>query len=230
MRKNFGSKVKTKAGYSFPSKMVWVLGKMPFVAHSFVLVAPFTTCIWIHEQQSVMGLSPAPFLSLITNSLMWTIYGLLRRDTPIAAANMLGAFSGTYFLWTYHKYKRIDSHKYAFAVLMPMVTAAWVAALGIKRAIFMVGLQANLVSIIFVTSPLVQMKKVIEAKNSVTMPFQISLALFFSNLTWTAYGSLVLADFFVVFPSTMGVVIAGTQLALIAKYPPKSEFREQVSP
>jgi len=226
-QKTFGSMVKTEAGYLLPAKMVWALGKIPFVAYSFVLIAPYTSCQWIHEQKNVMGLSPAPFLSLITHSLMWTLYGLVVRDTPIYAVNMLGIIGGSYFTWTYHRYKSIDARNFALTVSMPIVAAACVAALSVKRAIFMVGLQANLVNIIFAASPLVQMKKVIDSKNSAIMPFQTSLALFFNYFAWTAYGSLVLGDIFVVFPALVGVVLACTQLALIAKYPPKHEVEKE---
>merc|ERR1712060_494087 len=98
------------------------------------------TCQWIHEQKNVMGLSPAPFLSLITNSLMWIIYGLLIRDAPIIAANMLGIIAGSYCTWTYHIYKPIDIQNFALTVSMPIVSAACIAAFSVKRAIFMVGL------------------------------------------------------------------------------------------
>jgi len=220
-KRTLGTTMVTKAGFNLNNYTVWVLSKIPLAAFGFVLVAPYTSCSLIHREQNVMGLPAAPFLSFISNCLTWTIYGCLRRDSTIILANIIGALAGGYFTWTYQMYEPIEAKKYAIAMAMPFSAMICVAAFGVVRATFMVGLMANTAAILLTASPMVQMKKVIDDKDSSTMPFKTSLAFFLNGLAWTAYGGLVLADPFVIIPNSIGAVLASGQLALIAKYPPK---------
>jgi len=212
--------ITTKAGYSLSTPTLRILSNAPLVGFCFVLIAPYTSCMLIHKEQDVMGLPALPFLSFISNCLSWTIYGALLRNSTIVGGNIIGTLAGCYFTWTYHKYEPLEAWTFAKTMAMPCFALTCASVLSLKRSKFMIGMMCNASSIFLSASPLVQMKKVVEDQDSSTMPFKTSLAFFLNAVAWCLYGTLVLADPFVIIPNCLGGALAGTQLALIAKYPP----------
>ncbi|RYY86188.1 hypothetical protein EON63_06145 [archaeon] len=52
------------------------------------------TALNIVKTKSVGGLSLLPFLSLFTNCVIWTYYGLLKKDNTVLIPNVLGLLTG----------------------------------------------------------------------------------------------------------------------------------------
>merc|ERR1719183_1714811 len=96
--------------------------------------------------------------------------------------------------------------------------------------LFVLGIIGAGTAIILLSSPLVAMRTVIREKNSESMPFQTSLAMWLNSTSWSIYGILCCketGDPFVYGPNLIGFVTSSIQLALIYKYPPKSKSRIQ---
>ncbi len=62
------------------------------------------TALSIKENESTGKLSPIPFLSLLTNCAVWTMYGLKTKDKTILVPNALGVFTGALCTGLFHSY------------------------------------------------------------------------------------------------------------------------------
>jgi len=63
------------------------------------------------------------------------------------------------------------------------------------------------------------MKTVLKEKNSRSMPFQTSLAMWLNAGAWSVFGFTVINDPYIWIPNLLGFTAATIQLSLIAKYP-----------
>merc|ERR1719183_1049427 len=91
--------------------------------------------------------------------------------------------------------------------------------------LFVLGIIGAGTAIILLSSPLVAMRTVVKEKNSESMPFQTSLAMWLNSTCWSIYGLLCCkknGDPFVYVPNLIGFIASSIQLALIYKYPPKT--------
>ena len=69
------------------------------------------TALTIIAEKSVRSLSPLPFISLLTNCLIWTFYGILQTDNTVLVPNAIGIISGAFCVSTYHAYAAKSSNQ-----------------------------------------------------------------------------------------------------------------------
>jgi hypothetical protein len=55
----------------------------------------------IKEQKSVGQLSALPFFSLAVNCIVWSLYGLLRKDVTVLFPNFTGMCMGVFYSYIY---------------------------------------------------------------------------------------------------------------------------------
>ena len=72
------------------------------------------TALTIIAEESVRSLSPLPFISLLTNCLIWTFYGILKTDNTVLIPNAIGVISGAFCVSTYHAYSSKNSNQLYF--------------------------------------------------------------------------------------------------------------------
>lgn len=97
---------------------------------SFVLVvSSIQTALNIAKTKSVGGLSLLPFLSLFTNCVIWTYYGLLKKDNTVLIPNVLGLLAGFFCttVYTIHSTKGNLAMYVASASLLIFCTMAFVS-------------------------------------------------------------------------------------------------------
>ena len=58
----------------------------------------------IAARKSTGNLNVLPFLSLFTNCVVWTLYGVLNSDMTVIAPNATGILCGAYYTFVYAKY------------------------------------------------------------------------------------------------------------------------------
>ena len=175
----------------------------------------------ILEDRSVGALSPLPFLSLLTNCIIWSYYGLLRKDNTVLVPNAIGVLSGLGCVLSYQKYSPSTPHKlYAGAAFIVFV-ATLLASVG---NFSLIGLIGCALAVVVMGAPLVTLKTVIQSKNTSAMPFTTSLMGFLNSLSWSAYGLLVADDAMIYGPNLMGLFLSSIQMALFMIFglpPPK---------
>lgn len=173
-----------------------------------------------HNQR---GISIIPYLTLLSNCSVWTLYAIMSHDVPVLVANFVGVCVAVGCSFTYHTYSTLQAATWNYMV------AAGIIAIGLFLAanhqVKEAGNMAMILSICIYGAPLVTLSKVIEEKSTQSMPFLISLGNFLSSISWTLYGLIVAHDVRIVVPSVIGAVLATVQMLMFIIYgfgPPRT--------
>lgn len=180
------------------------------------------SAIDLHKDSNERGLSIIPYLTLLSNCTVWSLYAMMRGDMPVLVANTVGVCVGTACTVTFHACSMHPAPRWTFMVAITVITIGILLAL-LERTTDE-GTLAMLLSISIYGAPLVTLTKVIEEQSTQSMPFLISLGNFISSFCWTLYGLLVAQDPKIVVPSIIGAVLASLQMAMFVIYgfgPPK---------
>jgi solute carrier family 50 protein (sugar transporter) len=190
--------------------------------------ASLRTAYQIMQKKTVGQLSNIPFLSLMTNSVVWSIYGSMKKDSTVFVPNASGVVAGIACVSIYHMYASSTNIRYygistsilwLSFILGWLGYVDWVGSLGVCMAIFLMG------------SPLSTLKTVIEQKNTNARPFYTSLATFMNALSWFLYGSIEAKDPMIIVPNFVGLLLASVQMSLFAIYGlPKEQAAEDSLP
>jgi solute carrier family 50 (sugar transporter) len=186
-------------------------------------------CRWktiaeIRRTQTTGQLSPLPFVSLLTNCLVWATYGVLGSDMTVLAPNISGILLGAYYTATFAKYSKESMlPKLAVTGAIAAATAVAAATLPAAEAMHYIGLGGCGLVVIMLASPLAVLKTVIKEKSTATLPFLTSFAGFCNSITWGGYGYLVAHDPMIWGPNLLGFASSVLQLSLFAIYPRRSK-------
>eukprot|EP00898_Chlorokybus_atmophyticus_P001317 jgi/Chlat1/2186/Chrsp17S02748 len=209
----------TNLGPALSPLAVQVLSVLPPACFLFMQLSGFKTVAQIKADRSVGNLSPLPFVSLATNCLVWTLYGVLKSDLTVLAPNVSGLLFGTYYTYVFATNSSQSLNKYyAGAAGVAAAAAGMATMLSAPTSITGIGLLGCTMAIILMGSPLAAMSTVIKEKSTASMPFAMSLATFCNAMAWSAYGALVAHDPMIYVPNGIGLSLATIQMALFAMY------------
>ena len=178
-------------------------------------VAALRTSYNIMTTKTVGQLSNIPFLSLMTNSCVWSLYGYLKRDSTVFVPNFSGILAGIACVSIYHTYAQTVEQRYyivSLSILILSITLGtfgmvdWLGSIGVCMAIFLMG------------SPLATLATVIKEKNTNALPFYTSLTTFMNALSWFLYGAVEAHDPMIYTPNFIGLMLATVQLCLFVIY------------
>jgi len=173
----------------------------------------------IKENKSVGDLSPLPFVSLVTNCVVWSTYGFLTNDPTVIIPNLSGLGFGLYYTYTFHKYSTYSLAKfYTAAGLVCLAVGGIIYYFPLEQAKSYVGYLGCSIAVLLMSSPLAAMGTVIRTKSTASMPFAQSIATFFNAISWSGYGLLVAKDEVLVMPNVLGLLAAILQLSLFARF------------
>jgi len=173
------------------------------------------TSYQIYATKSVGQLSNIPFLSLLTNSVVWTIYGYLKQDVTVFVPNYSGMLAGLACIGVYHRYAdEVDWRNYAVSAVILVVAAI----LGYEGYVEYLGSLGVCMSIFLLGSPLSTLATVIRNKNTNALPFYTSLTTFMNALSWFLYGAIESKDPMIYVPNFVGLLLACVQLSLFALF------------
>ena len=169
----------------------------------------------ILEDKSVGQLSPLPFVSLLTNCIIWSFYGLLRKDSTVLVPNAIGIVSGLGCVLAYQKHApSFPTTLYAGASLIVLVSTL-LASMGNYNLIGSIGCG---LAVIVMGSPLATLKTVIQSRSTAALPFPTSFMGFCNSLSWSAYGLLVANDVMIYGPNLVGLFLSSIQMLLFAVF------------
>lgn len=141
-----------------------------------------------------------PFASLFTNCVIWTLYGVLKKDKTVFIPNAIGILSGTFCFGAYKRYSEASDIQITIGAFL---ITAFAVSLYFSRNADLLGLIGCGIAVILMGSPLATLSTVIKDKSTASMPFLTSLATWCNGLSWMSYGLLIANDPMVNFPSLL---------------------------
>eukprot|EP01039_Chlorochromonas_danica_P003937 gene3938-4305_t len=171
----------------------------------------------ILNARTVGGFSLLPFISLLVNCVIWTLYGILKKDNTVFFPNALGILVGLFGTSIYTTYSGAKDGLNTFFIIAAIVLSAAGVAYMINDA-GMLGGMGCFLAIVLMGSPLATLRTVVRDRSTASLPFGISLMTWGNALCWTLYGFLVADDIMLYGPNSVGLLLASIQMALFAIY------------
>ena len=196
---------------------IFVTG-LQFAGPIFFLSLQFSsvmTAVEITKTKTCGLLSPLPFISLFTNSFVWSLYGLLKMDGTVFIPNSCGVLASLYCILAFHKHTIIKPNKLYIAAL---VTSSLALCLATAGKCPLIGVLGCFLSVLLSGSPLAVMKTVVQEKSTTALPFTTSFVIWLNSISWLLYGVLVAHDILIYGPNILGFLLASVQMSLFAIY------------
>jgi uncharacterized protein with PQ loop repeat len=174
------------------------------------------TALDLQQTRNEKQLSCVPYLCLLVNCIVWTIYATMKGFFALFLPNAIGVFIGFYCTLLYHQYSRIEIPSQNLALSSAVIMLSII--LGAAGSVASVGLLAVIMSSLVYASPLATIATVIREKSTESMPFHTSMLVWLGAAFWTLYGGLVAHDIAVLIPSLAGLIMASIQLFMYVLY------------
>lgn len=178
----------------------------------------------ILTKRSDCKLSPLPFVSLVTNCIVMTMYAYLRSNATIFVPNFSGLIVGIVCTIAYQTFTE-ETKKGVF--LISGLIIIWATYFFLNNAAYPLGMIGVGLSVILMGSPLATLRTVIVEKSTNSLPFATSITTFLNALSWSLYGIIEVNDPIVYTPNLIGLFLAVIQLSLFLIYGFPSEAPEE---
>jgi len=175
-------------------------------------VSYLSTSYKIYTRKQVGGLSPVPFLSLMTNSAVWTLYGSLKNDETIFVPNVTGLIAGFICTIIYHQYSTLGIPGHMYFISAAIILFSVICGLAGDQEI--IGSFGVCLAVFLMGSPLSTLRTIINERSTASLPFLTSLTTFSNALSWSLYGLIIAHDPMVYIPNILGLLLAIFQLTL----------------
>lgn len=203
------------------------------IAAWIVCLAPFPTIRQVQRRKSVGGLPLLPYSSMVVNSAVWIIYGVLKSEQSIIIANTVGLVLGIYYCIIFKRNCKSNTSNLPGKILHHMQGTTFIIALTLLLSVMLnretaaaiVGKEGVLFCIILFASPLAVLRDVILTKSSKNIPLPFTLASVLNCSLWSITGVVVMKDFNIYFPNLMGLLCGVVQLIMILLYGRKTPSR-----
>lgn len=173
------------------------------------------TALSITDNKSTGSLSPLPFVSLFTNSFVWSLYGVLKMDSTVLVPNCCGVLASLYCILAFHKHAVLKPNKlYIGAIIISLFTLFLYTSGNVSN----IGILGCVLSVLLSGSPLAVMQTVIKEKSTSSLPFVTSFVIWLNSISWLLYGALVAHDILIYGPNIIGFLLATIQMSLFLIY------------
>lgn len=212
------------------ASLSFIIGIIGNVISILVFLSPMRTFRKVVKKRSTEGFKGLPYVTTLLSTSLWSFYGLLKPGgILIVTVNGAGAVLQFIYVVLFLIYASRDV-KIKYLKLVALID---VAALGLVIAVTLLALHGD-VRLTFVgvfcaaltlgmyASPLSVMRTVIRMRSVEFMPFSLSFFLFLNGSVWSAYAVLV-KDFYIGVPNSIGVALGSAQLILYVIYMNKSK-------
>eukprot|EP01113_Clastostelium_recurvatum_P050001 TRINITY_DN9370_c0_g1_i3.p1 TRINITY_DN9370_c0_g1~~TRINITY_DN9370_c0_g1_i3.p1 ORF type:complete len:237 (-),score=29.13 TRINITY_DN9370_c0_g1_i3:4-714(-) len=177
-----------------------------------------------------------PVLMLHTNCLAWTVYGFVLNSYAVLPINCIGIVITLLYIIIYYS---VASQKTRSRIEIALVSIHLVLFIYTALAVYLIppashhlvlGIVANVISLLFFAAPLSTMSKIIKTRNTASLSFPLAVTSLVGALFWMTFG-LGVQDPFIWAPNFMGSVLSLCQLAVYgfftiankASYVPQSD-------
>lgn len=178
----------------------------------------------ILTKRSDCKLSPLPFVSLVTNCTVMTMYAYLRSNATIFVPNFTGLLSGIVCTVAFQTYTEETKREIFLVAGLVLILATYFL---LNNAAYPLGMIGVCLSVILMGSPLATLRTVVEEKSTNSLPVATSVTTFLNALSWSAYGIIEAKDPIVYIPNLIGLFLASIQLSLYFIYGLPTEVPEE---
>ncbi|XP_047981690.1 bidirectional sugar transporter SWEET17-like [Salvia hispanica] len=205
--------------------LVFFIGVIGNVISVLMFLSPGKTFVRIVTKKSTEEFECFPYICTLLNSSLWTYYGIIKPESYlVATVNGFGVVVEIVYVALFLIFappnKRVRT-----AVVVGILNVGFLAAtllatyflLEIELRIDAIGLISSGLNILMYASPLSAMKTVVTTKSVEYMPFLLSFFFFLNGGVWTFYAILV-DDWFLGVPNSIGFALGALQLLLYAIY------------
>lgn len=198
-------------------------------------LAPIPTISQIARDKTVGNLPLLPYSSMVANSFVWVMYGLMKGLPSVWGSNAVGVLLGAYYFTTFIQHcapmasnlpGTVPQHlKVSGAIILFNLC---LAASGNENAVDIIGKEGVLYCIILFASPLAALKHVVATKSAASIPLPFTVACFVNCTAWSVIGWYLMNDFNIWFPNLLGLSCAVAQLALKGMYGNRASAKEEL--
>ncbi|KAK9069869.1 hypothetical protein SSX86_010265 [Deinandra increscens subsp. villosa] len=221
--------------------LTFAFGLMGNVVSFMVFLSPLPTFYKVYKKKSTEGFQSIPYVIGLFSAMLWIYYALLKGNVMLLITiNSVGIVIQSFYLCVYVFYapKKARMESLKLIVLFIVVGFGLIVLLtqfltkGAERVVI-VGWVCLVFSLCVFVAPLGVLRQVIKTKSVEYMPILLSLALTLSAVMWFFYG-LLLGDFNIAIPNTLGFTFGIIQIILYLLYKNKkpvindkiAEFKE----
>jgi len=208
---------------------VTILSTLPMITNTLLQMAPFHQFREIAQTKSTADYSPIPYMSMLSNSALWFLYGISTGNTTLILSYLTAVSSAAVCTAVFAKHNTKPENsavmkKYGIlsgSLLGALTYGAFCTDLGSMigmDAAGMLGTVGVATAVMAYVSPLSVMKSVIQNKSASALPFGLCSAMALNAATWFCYGWFITDDIYLWIPGLLGVTAGLTQLTLLAIY------------
>ncbi|KAD0462165.1 hypothetical protein E3N88_44240 [Mikania micrantha] len=214
--------------------LTFAFGLMGNIISFLVFLSPLPTFHKIYKKKSTEGFQSLPYAVALFSAMLWIYYALLKGNTLLLITiNSVGIVIETFYLCVFVFYApkkaRMESLKliilfivigFGLIVLMTQFLLKSAQQRGV-----VVGWICLVFSLCVFVAPLGVVRQVIKTKSVEYMPILLSVALTISAVMWFFYG-LLLGDFNIAIPNTLGFTFGIIQIILYMMYKNKKQVTD----
>ncbi|GLT49408.1 hypothetical protein SLA2020_229650 [Shorea laevis] len=210
---------------------LFVFGVLGNISSFVVFLAPIPTFHRIWKKKSTEGFQSLPYLSGLFSAMLWVYYALLKSDAfLLITINAFGCVVETIYIAFYITFAPRKARMLTLKLLLLLNLMRFCSILLLSHfltkgstRIQVLGWICMAFSLIVFVVPLSIIRLVIRTKSVEYMPFNLSLYLTVSAVTWLFYG-IFLKDLYVTIPNILGIVFGLLQMLLYVVYRNKSKM------
>lgn len=216
--------------------LAFVFGLTGNVISFMVFLSPMPTFYQIYKKKTAEGFQSLPYVVALFSSMLWIYYALVKKESSLLliTINSFGCVIETIYLAVFLFYAPKNTRLSTIKLLLLLNVFGYGAMLlstlyltaGSKR-LSVIGWICLVFNISVFAAPLGILRRVIKTKSVEFMPFTLSFFLTLNAVMWFFYG-LLLKDYYIALPNTLGFVFGIIQMVLYLIYrKPKTMAQEE---
>ncbi|XP_057652117.1 sugar transporter SWEET1 [Diorhabda carinulata] len=195
-------------------------------AASILTIAQFFSgtfiCKEIYHKKSTAGIPAVPFIGGLTIGILMLKLALLMDDPAMLQVNIAAIILNTLYTAFYYFYSKDRYNEiwkpFSVAIGMMAVFLGYASIEDPAQIEFRYSLLVTVLMLMLVGSPLMDVKGIIEKKDSSSIPFPLTFMGSIVSFLWLLYG-IILMNIFMVVQNVIGLILCMIQLWLVYKYP-----------
>ncbi|XP_028549267.1 bidirectional sugar transporter SWEET13-like [Dendrobium catenatum] len=212
----------------------WVItfGILGNVISFMVFLSPLPTFYRILQKKSTEEFKSEPYIIALFSAMLWLFYAFIKtNELLLIIINSIGCVIEISYITIFLIFAARKARIYAAKLILILIVGVFSIIVLITLLLFRGSSRLQVLGWICVAfavsvfvAPLSIMKRVIQTKSVEFMPFNLSLFLTLSGISWLFYG-LLSKDIYVMLPNILGVSFGFAQLLLYVIYRGKEEVR-----
>ncbi|CAL0319817.1 unnamed protein product [Lupinus luteus] len=206
--------------------LAFVFGLLGNIISFMVFLSPMPTFYQIFKKKNAEGYQSIPYVVALFSSMLWIYYALIKGESSflLITINSFGCVIETIYLAMFLLYATKKTRISTIKLLLLLNVFGYGAVLlstlylakGSKR-LSIIGWISLAFNISVFAAPLGIMRRVIKTRSVEYMPFTLSFFLTLNAVMWFFYG-LLLKDYYIAFPNTVGFLFGIIQMVLYLVY------------